>query len=344
MTVGEAKAIAREWVLEHASQVPGLQGVFTAGSTNWRSDDSEHSHLSDVDLFHVVTGDPAQAMRQEKHIYRGVLLETEAVGHESFVNAEAALGAWRFAAHFSVPSVVYDPSGHLSEVQKSVATHYAEREWVRRRCNALVSEARQGAAGMRGPGAFDDRLGAFFFAANLVGQLPLIASLRPPTVRKSFMLFSDAMRAIGHPEIANDMFDYLGSSRITGQEAERLLEAATAVYDRALEVHNEPSAHDYDLCPAARPVMIGGCRDMIDRGYHREAAMWILATHWIPTMCLRLEVPEEYDRTWRAPFQRLLDILGIGSAEAIAGRHDAALDLLARTMAVAEEIIREGGR
>jgi hypothetical protein len=344
VTVREAKDAAREWVLEHASEVPGLYGVFIAGSVNWRSDGSEYSPLSDVDLFHIVTGDPELAMRQRKHMHKEVLLETEAVSHEGFVDAEAVLGAWRVAAHFSVPSIVYDPSGHLSEVQRAVATHYAEEKWVRRRCSALESEARQMAAGLRGPGGLDDRLAALVFAANYVQQIPLVASLKPPTVRKAHILFTDAMRARGQPAVAEILLALTGSARMGRSDVERLLADCTTTYDRALEVHSRPTPFDFDLCPAARHVMIGGSQDMIDRGYHREAAAWILVSHWIARKCLELEMPDEYERTWRGPYERLLEALGIGSLEAIARRAEVAEELLARTMAVAETIIGRGGR
>ena len=58
MTVGEAKAIAREWVAQHAAEVPGLVGVLMAGSMNHRPEDSEYQPTSDVDLWHVREGEP----------------------------------------------------------------------------------------------------------------------------------------------------------------------------------------------------------------------------------------------------------------------------------------------
>ena len=69
---------------------------------------------------------------------------------------------------------------------------------------------------------------------------------------------------------------------------------------------------------------------------------WILFVHWLAKKCLEVEIPDEHNRTWRAPYQRLLDALGIGSPDAIATRADLAAELLALAMAVAETIIEEG--
>jgi hypothetical protein len=40
MLVKHAKAVARQWVIEEASNVPGFHGAYFAGSTNWLPDDA----------------------------------------------------------------------------------------------------------------------------------------------------------------------------------------------------------------------------------------------------------------------------------------------------------------
>jgi len=85
--------------------------------------------------------------------------------------------------------------------------------------------------------------------------------------------------------------------------------------------------------------MIGGARDLIDRGYHREAALWILYTHWLARAALEIEVPEEWGRCFQKPYGRLLDSLGIGSLTGFAKKTRLVEELLARTMMLAEPII-----
>jgi hypothetical protein len=48
MIVKHAKDVARQWVIEEASQVPGFYGAFYHGSTNWLPDDAPFPATSDV--------------------------------------------------------------------------------------------------------------------------------------------------------------------------------------------------------------------------------------------------------------------------------------------------------
>src|SRR4051812_36125868 len=59
MHVRQAKAIARQWVIEAASTAPGFAGAFYHGSTNWLPDDAMLPAASDLDVMVVLdTPDP----------------------------------------------------------------------------------------------------------------------------------------------------------------------------------------------------------------------------------------------------------------------------------------------
>lgn len=60
MTVKKAKEIAREWVIEAGSKVPGFQGAFFIGSINWKRESEQFPSSSDLDLKVVVDGDISQ--------------------------------------------------------------------------------------------------------------------------------------------------------------------------------------------------------------------------------------------------------------------------------------------
>jgi hypothetical protein len=66
MTVGRARSIARQWVHDHAGEVPGLQGVIFGGSVNAWPDSAEYDPLSDIDLWHLVSEDVSSTVRQRR--------------------------------------------------------------------------------------------------------------------------------------------------------------------------------------------------------------------------------------------------------------------------------------
>jgi hypothetical protein len=74
MTVKRAREAARQWIIEEASGIPGFRGAYTAGSTNWLTDDADLSTASDLDIM-VVLADQNEAGRRGKFIYQDTLLE-----------------------------------------------------------------------------------------------------------------------------------------------------------------------------------------------------------------------------------------------------------------------------
>ena len=276
MNAGNAKVIARKWVHEHAREVPGLQGVIFGGSVNVWPDTAEYDPLSDIDLWHLVSEDVSSTVRQRKLMYEGVLLEPAYLGYRPFQDAETVLASWVFAGHLAVPSVIFDPAGRLLSVQRTVAEEYAKPARIRQRCNAIETELHTTWFPRLSTGtSLVDRMFAFGYVVTTLQQLPLIASLKLPTIRKSGMLFTQMLSAAGQERLSEKRLELLGSAGLSRDSVESLLDSCVAAYDRALEVHRKPTPFDYDLSPEARPFAIGGSRDLIDRGYHREALLWI---------------------------------------------------------------------
>src|SRR5262245_45939022 len=133
MLVKDAKAIARQWVIEEASAAPGFAGAFYAGSTNWLPDDALLPPSSDLDLW-VVYADHTPANKLGKFIYQDVLLEVSYISLDQLQSAELILSDYHMAGSFRVPSVILDPSGQLTKLQAVVSRDYPRRHWVVRRC------------------------------------------------------------------------------------------------------------------------------------------------------------------------------------------------------------------
>jgi hypothetical protein len=340
MKVSEAKSIARAWVLDHAGSVPGLWAVLFGGSINWLPDDAELGAGSDVDIWHLVEGKVDPALRQHKFEHRGMILDVFYCGNETLSNPESALSDWAMAFHLLRPSVIHDPTGELGRVQEIVARRYAEPFWVRRRCEAIAGGVRAFFLPcLRG---VPDKGDPFFFFALLVNnieQIPPVAAIRPLTIRKGAMVFTDMMKSLQREDLGEQRLELQGSAGMSRADVEELLATCTPAYDRAVQIHRTHFYPDFDLDPAARHVMIDGARDIIERGYHREAVGWILATHAIARMALLLDAPEEYERDYAAAFAQLRAALGIDTAVALARKADMAEALLTQVMLLAESIV-----
>jgi hypothetical protein len=341
MTVANAKRAARDWVHEHAAEVPGLWGAIFGGSINWLPEDTELGACSDIDLWHLIKGPIDPGLRQRKIIHEGLLLEPAYIPFDVITDAKTSLGNWWCGCHLAVPSVIHDPSGQLTAIQREVAEHFAEPAWIRRRCQTMASMIRSNYVPRMTTGQPSaDQCCAFFFAVNEICHIPIVASLKPPTVRRGGEVFTELARSLGQEPVSQLRFELLGSAGMSREDVEGMLGESTVAWDRAVQVRRAPlSFGEWDLCPAARPHVIGGARDLIDRGYHREAALWILYTHWLARAVLEIEASEEWRRRFQEPYARLLVSLGIGSPGGFAQKTHLIEELLARTMTLAESII-----
>ena len=94
MTVGRARAVAREWVVAEARGFPGFFGAYFAGSTNQLSEDAAFPATSDVDVTLAIDG-PVPPIKLGKFLHRGVLLDVTYRSWKALrspVNAERRTG------------------------------------------------------------------------------------------------------------------------------------------------------------------------------------------------------------------------------------------------------------
>src|SRR5688572_14371309 len=90
MIVKQAKDVARQWVNEEASKVPGFYGAFFVGSVNWMSADAPFPSTSDIDVKILVeSSQPPDEIR--KFRYRDITLEVSYSSSEQFQSSDTIL-------------------------------------------------------------------------------------------------------------------------------------------------------------------------------------------------------------------------------------------------------------
>lgn len=338
MIVRDAKDVARQWVIDEASQTPGFCGAFFHGSINWLSDDAAVPATSDVDVMVVLT-ESLPSEKLGKILHRGVLLEVSYLPSDQLQSPDVVLGQYHLAGSFSTASVILDPSGHLTALQAAVSRDYAKRRWVYRRCEHARDKVIAGQNSLTESDPFHDQVFAWLFPAGVTTHVLLAAGLRNPTVRRRYLAVRELLADYGHLDFYDTLLEMLGCGQMSREQVEHHLGTLTAAFDVAKEVIETPFFFASDISDIGRANAIDGGWELIERGYHREAVFWIVATYSRCQKVLHHDGPvAQYERHEHG-YQQLLGDLGITSFADLQRRNEEVKALLPRVWAVAEAII-----
>ncbi len=278
MLVKDARDVARQWVIEEAGKAPGFHGAFYAGSSNWLPDEAVLPPTSDVDVWIVVAEDEPPE-KPGKVIYRDVILEVSYMPGDRLRSPDRILGDYHLAGSFRTQSIISDPSGQLTWLQAAVSRDFARRRWVYERCDHARNNVLRFLRSMDESEPFHDQVTAWLFAAGVMTHVLLVAGLKNPTVRQRYVAARELLADYGHLDFYETLLELLGCERMSRELVEHHLAALTDVFDAASAVVRTPFFFASDISDIARPVAIGGSRELIERGHHREAIFWMVATY-----------------------------------------------------------------
>lgn len=278
MRVDLAREAARQWVRTASASLPGFRGAYTAGSTNWLSDDAELPASADLDLM-LVLADPYRSITRSKFHYQGVLLETTYLREDLFRLPDQILGDYHLAPSLATAHLLADPTGILAALQAEVRREYATPAWVRRRCAQTRDRVLHHLKSRRADAPLHDQAIATLFGAGVLAHLVLVAGLRNPTIRTRYVAARQLLSSHGRLSELETLLELLGATRVTRAQAEGHLAALDAVFDTASRANATPFPFAGDLSAAARPIVFEGSRALFDDGFHREAMFWIAVTH-----------------------------------------------------------------
>ena len=338
MIVKHAKDVARQWVIEEASQAPGFCGAFYHGSTNWLPDDAALPATSDLDVM-VVLADPDPPHKPGKFIYQDVMLEVSYLPRDQLQSPEMILGQSHMAGSFRTASIIVDPSGELTALQAAVSKDYAKRRWVYRRCEDARDKILRNLEGLSESAPFHDQVVPWLFATGVTTHVLLVAGLKNPTVRRRYVAVRELLADYGLLDFYPPLLELLGCAQMSRARVEEHLAALTAVFDVAKTVIKTPFFFAADISDIARPIAIDGSRELIERGDHREAIFWIVATYSRCQQVLYHDAPVEMQDRFSPGYRRLLGDLGITSFADLRQHGEQVKRLLPRVWEVAEAIM-----
>jgi hypothetical protein len=325
MLVREARELAAAWVADHAHTLTGVQGAFMTGSAIWRPSDSELPPTSDVDVMVVLAG-PKPPVKLGKVRHQGVLLDVTYLDAAEVQSPEAVLGSFYLASSFARPSILLDPTGHLAALTDAVSPEYARRHWVRKRCEHGWSNAARPFSALSGALPLHDQALIWLFGTAASTIVLLCAGVRNPTVRTRYIAARHLLDDFGLLHEYEPLLAVLGCARMSPEDVERHLAALEPVFDAAANVVKSPFFFASEISADGRPIAIDGSRDLIERGYHREATFYVVATFARCDKILYHDAPPMVRDEHLGSFLALLDDLGVGST----------VDLLERARLVEE--------
>jgi len=338
MRVSQARDAARRWVIEEASRIPGFCGAYTAGSTNWLSDDAELSTASDLDIM-VVLADQNHAGRRHKFIYRDAFLEVSYLAIDQLQSPDQVLSEYHLAPSFRTTKILIDPSGHLAALLAIVRRDYAKRQWVCKRCTNARNKVLQYLGSIREEAPLHDQVIAWFFAAGITTHILLVAGLRNPTVRTRYVEVREMLADYGHLDFHESLLELVGVARISRDRVGKHLVTLADIFDRAAYTIKTPFPFATDISENARPVTIDGSLEMIKCGYHREAMFWIAVTHSRCQKVILRDFPAEMTQAFKDSYHELVSDLRVPSSTDVRRHCDRVEQILPRVWQLAEAII-----
>lgn len=338
MLVGEARSLARAWAEEHARNLPGFQGACMTGSAIWRPEDAPLQRTSDVDMMVVLDG-PIPPVKLGKIEHRGVLLDVTYLEVSEIDSPERVLGSYYLAPPFARPSILLDPTGRLRDLSALVSKEFHRRRWIRKRCEHGWSNAARHFHALSAALPLHDQAIIWLFGTAAATIVLLCAGLRNPTVRTRYLAVRDLLAEHGLLHQYEPLLGALGCADMSREQVQRHLAALEPVFDAAASVVTSPFFFASDISAVARPIAIDGSRDLIERGYHREAVFWIAATFGRCDKILYHDASPVVRDEHLGSFLALLDDLGLSSTVDILERSRQVEDQAPRIWEIAEAIM-----
>lgn len=327
MRTGQAREAAQRWVQAEAASIPGLLGVYLAGSINWLPKDAELPASSDVAVMAVLDG-PVPPLKLGKFRYQDALLEVSYLSAEQFESAEQLPANFQLSPGFRAGRILHDLTGRLAALQQAGSAAFAQRAWVVRRCEHTVTNMRGMLAYSESAPTLHQQATSWLFGTCGLTQLMLVAGLRNPTVRKRYLAAREVLAAYGRLDIYGLLLEQLVCAKMTPAQVSAQLDALALVFDHASAVGRTPYAFPSDISQVAQPIAIDGSRELIAKGHHHEAVYWIVATFARCLHILHNDAPADVQEQYQVGFPARLADLGIESPADIGRRNAAVLDSL----------------
>ncbi|MCH8816022.1 MAG: hypothetical protein IH957_13215 [Chloroflexi bacterium] len=186
---------------------------------------------------------------------------------------------------------------------------------------------------------FHDAVAVWAFATGVMTHVLLVAGLKNPTVRLRHIAVRELLAEYSLEDFYETLLQPLGCAQLSCAAIARHLPALSDAFDAASVALTTPVFFAGDISAHARHVAIDGSKELIERGDHREAVFWMIATYARCQKVLAADAPASDHARHDAGFRDLLGDLGIASLHDLEDRVAEVRALLPRVSEVAAIII-----
>ncbi len=282
---------------------------------------------------------PNPGNKPTEFLYRDVLIEVNYPPWSDINSPEVVLGEYRRAGGFRPANILSDPSGELSSLFGALSNDFAKRRWVGRRCEDAMRNTPGFLKRVDESALYHDQVTCWLFGTAGPCHILLTAALQNPTVRRRSLETRTLLDGYGHLDLYESLLKLQGSAGMGKLRVEYRLAAVTEIFDFAKEIIKPPHRFASDISEVGRPISIGGSREFIDGGYHREAVYWIVATYSRCLAILHNDASRDERENYAAGFHELLADLGITSFADLQEGSQRAREFLHRVWDVVEAIM-----
>lgn len=181
-----------------------------------------------------------------KVLYGGVLVEVTFVAWSEVATAAAL--SFHLAPSFHGDHVLGDPTGHLARLRREIEPVFAAQRADRVAAVFAAIGSRLSTVDPERP--WPELVTSWLFPTSLTAVVPLVATLRTPTVRLRY----SAARSVLAPPRYEELLVLLGCADVPREVVAGHLDRLSAVFDRAAAVVYTPFLFSADITTAARPV------------------------------------------------------------------------------------------
>jgi hypothetical protein len=332
-------------------EMPGLMAAHLVGGITTLPDDAPFPTTKDVDI-HLIFHPGSPALEHHpllpnilERLFDGLIMEAGIREADEYASPECVLGNPEIAHHLTLDSILYDPEGCLAAIQPIVREQYARRTWLK----ARLAHERAGldrAFGFREPASqfygISGQLNMLGYSATFPSAALDVARLQAPRIGGQFLVRLGAtLSGLGDHDLFEAMLELLGVGQIDCGQASDLLERGAALFDTAVAVRATPHFFQHKLHPHMRDYFVTSCREMIQQGHPREAAVWIT-----PYICscadvIQIDGSAEQRECARQEHAFLQQALGVADEAVLDRRFEQARRIYGDIFALADRIAAE---
>lgn len=287
----------------------------------------------------VVTAQDEPPAKPGKLRYEEALLEISYVPWAELRDPAAVLSSYHLAGSFREDTVIDDPTGRLRALYADVSPHFAERSWVRRRCLDARHRVESRLAAFDASAPFHEQVTAWMFPTGVTTHVLLVAALRNPTVRLRYPAARDVLTAYRRPELYPELLGLLGCADVSERRVRRHVGELARTFDATVPVARTPFFFSSDLTAQARPIAVDGSLELLDRGEHREAVFWVVATLARCHTVLAVDDPALHAARLPAFEAAVAELTGITGTADVLARREEVTRFLPRLWTAAEDIM-----